>query len=157
MYAITHNGLAIGPDGPIADIDGVKLEAKDADEYNRAVEAQELQRIKSGPDRLFLYVAHPKSDKTIFDREGNWRVTTWLGTHVGIAHVTQRYRMGFGWGSYRRAITARIEVLMDGEAGERGLTKWVDYHGWYYESSGNYCRLKRGKGKRGKSKRTIAG
>lgn len=145
MYAIQHNGLAIGPDGLIADADGVRLEAQHADEYNKAIEVQELAWIKTGPDRLMLYVKHPSPTKTVFDREGNWTVTTWLGTHVGIAHVTQRYRMGFGFHSYRRAITARIEVLMDGEAGERGLTKWVDYHGWYYESSGDYCRLKRAK------------
>jgi hypothetical protein len=37
--------------------------------------------------------------------------------------------MGFGRNSYRRAITVRIEVLMEGEAGARGVTKWVDYHG----------------------------
>lgn len=144
MYAIKHNGLAIGPDGPITDVDGVILEAKDADDYNKALAAQELTWIKSGPDRLILYVKRPDPAKTIFEREGNWQVTTWLGTHVGIAWVTQRYRMGFG-GSYRRAITARIEVLMDGEAGEREMTKWVDYHGWYFESSGDYCRLKRAK------------
>lgn len=145
MYAIEHNGLAIGPSGPITDVDGVKLEASDVNAYNKALEAQELQRIKTGPERLMLYVKHPDPNKMVFDREGNWTVTTWLGTHVGIAWVTQRYRMGFGHRSYRRAITARIEVLMDGEAGESGLTKWVDYHGWYYESSGDYCRLKRAK------------
>lgn len=140
MYAITHEGIAYGPDGPIVDTDGVRLQAEDTAAYNKALETQELARIKSGPDRLMLYVAHPKPDKTIFEREGNWRVTTWLGTHVGIAHVTQRYRMGFGYGSYRRAITAKIEVLR-----EDGSTTWVDYHGWYFESSGDYCRLKRAK------------
>lgn len=145
MYAITHNGLAIGPDGPITDVDGVKLEARDVGEYNRALEKQELERIKTGPDRLMLYVK-PPTRETMHDL--NWSVTTWLGTHVGIAYVTRRYRMGFGFNSYRRAITAKVQVWKGGIVG--GELEWVDYHGWYFESSGDYCRLKRSK--RGKGK-----
>lgn len=89
-----------------------------------------LRWLKTGPEKVVLYVKHPTADK-------GWRVTTWLGTVVGTAYCTVRYRIGFG-GGYRRAICTKLQ-MEDGS--------WWPYHGWYYESSGDYCRLRRGKRK----------
>jgi len=58
-------------------------------------------------------------------------VRTWLGTSVATnVHVGTKANSGFN-GAYRRAISCKIFG--------------VQYHGWYYESSGDYCRLKKAK------------
>lgn len=138
MYAITHNGKSYGPDGVITDTSGTMLDANDADAYNKALEAKELEWLKTGPENLFLYVKHPT--KTFngpgmcgpIDPDYWWKVTTWLGTVVcKHAFVGPRRHIGFGYKTYRRAMTAIIYG--------------VKYHGWYFESSGCYCRLKKAK------------
>jgi hypothetical protein len=58
------------------------------------------------------------------------KVGTWLGGFQTPAWIGQSHHIGFG-GSTRRPITCRIFGVL--------------YHGWYYESSGSYCRLKRAK------------
>lgn len=132
MYAIQHNSLAIGPDGPIVDVDGVKLEAKDADAYNKSVEAQELDWLKTGPDKCTLYIK-----KKVVSKDGlsyQWWITTWPGTEVGQAFCSDRHYMGFQayhGRSYRRSVSVRLYG--------------VQYHGWWMESSGDYVRLKRAK------------
>jgi len=144
MSLITHEGKVFSPDGVVPTVS-----PDEVDRVNQAMDANELAWIKTGPRNLFLYVKPPKEGASVYEREGNWRVTTWLGSHVGIARVTERYRMGFQGhfrgGSYRRAITAKVQVWKGGIVG--GELEWADYHGWYMESSGDYCRLKRSKGK----------
>lgn len=133
MYAFAHNSMAYGPDGPIKDVEGTPLEAKDSDEYNRQVEAQELEHIKTGPDRLMIYIVKPKDD-CIY-----WSARTWLETFLGNCWLGPRQIMGFQsryiGGSYRRAVTVRIFGTL--------------YHGWYFESSGSYARLKKAKKQQG--------
>jgi len=90
------------------------------DAESKALEAQDIQQIKAGAEHLFLYVR--KVDTT---RETHrWEIRTWLGTVLASnAYV--------GRPSVRRAVTCRIFGVL--------------YHGTYYESSGDYCRLRRAK------------
>ena|SRR3990167_3112966 len=127
-YAFVHKGKAFGPRGIIKDVEGTPLEATEAGEYNKAVEAQELAWLKSGPEKVVLYVRHPD--------QGSWAITTWLDTVVSEGAVFgPKQVMGFQScyrsGSYRRSVSCRIFGTL--------------YHGWFYESSGDYCRLKRAK------------
>lgn len=131
-YAITHNGVTYGPGGQVTDVEGTPLNPENADAYSKEVEKQELAWLQSHPDKVTLYVKHPVDVSKGFDPNNWWKVTTWLGTVVcEHAFVGPRKRMGFGDGSYRRAMTAII--------------CGVKYHGWYFESSGQYCRLKKAK------------
>lgn len=130
-YAFSHEGKVFTPDGIVNGIG-------DTDRYNIELEAKEIAWLKTDPDKVFLYVKHPAKH---YDGLGNvppidvdyaWKVTTWLGTVVcSYAHVGQRKVMGFGFHSYRRAISAVIFGTL--------------YHGWYFESSGSYCRLTKAK------------
>lgn len=139
-YAFVHNGKAYSPDGLITDVNGVPLEAKDAEAYNKSLEEQELAWLRTHPEKLVLYIKRPV--KQLEGRTWNhidpdywWQVTTWTGTVVcECAHVGPRRRMGFGHYSYRRAVTAVIYGCV--------------YHGWYMESSGDYVRLRKGKGQK---------
>jgi hypothetical protein len=96
-------------------------------ENNQEIEAKELEHIKTGPERLFLYVGQT----TIPGGRRYWSVTTCSGTCVGYAWLGERRYVGFGFKTHRRAITVRIFDTL--------------YHGWYFESRGDYCRLKRAK------------
>ena len=58
-YAFVHEGKAFGPSGIIKDVEGTPLEAKDAGDYNKAVEAQEIEWLKTGPERVMAYVRQP--------------------------------------------------------------------------------------------------
>ena len=167
------------------DPDG-RVEVKDAEAHNKELERKEIEWLKSGPERVFLYVHMPAvtwhiktegyysghieqntftskadAEKAIVERVADgrlrkvdsrgwliqykafWRqehagtrITTFLGTsvaeHVGIG---QRVQVGFGFNSYRRSISCRIFGTL--------------YHGWYMESSGDYCRLKKAKNQKG--------
>jgi len=134
MYAIVHEGKAYSPDGLIRDTAGVPLSAQDADTYNRLVEAQELAHLKTGPEHAFLYVELVHSAVQMEPTPWlNCRgvVHTWTGFDLDTcASVGPRRYVGFG-GAYRRAVSCRIFGTL--------------YHGWYFESSGDYCRLKRAK------------
>lgn len=137
-YAITHNGVAYGPCGKITDVEGTPLNPEDTDAYNKEVEKQELAWLRTHPEKVVLYVKHPTK---VFNGPGMcgpidsdywWKVTTWLGTVVcEHAFVGPRRHIGFGHNTYRRAMTATIYGVL--------------YHGWYFESSGCYCRLKKAK------------
>ena len=136
-YAIEHNGIAYGPDGKIKDTEGTALRAEDVAAYNKALEEQEIAWLKTAPEKVFLYVRMPKDT---FKGPGNVpqlsfkgpEITTFLGTCVSATcWVGPRRDIGFGWHSYRRAVSAKIFGTL--------------YHGWYMESSGEYCRLKRAK------------
>ena len=112
-YAFEFKGHGVfTPDGRA---DGIT----DAVKHNRELEAKELEWLRTGPEKVFLYVRMPDA------------ITTFLGTPVA-THVVVglRVRMGFG-GAYRRSVSCKIFG--------------VRYVGWYMESSGSYCRLRRTK------------
>lgn len=104
----------------------------DVDARNREIEAREIVWLRTGPDRVFLYVKEPP------DRDNDpraWYIQTWLGTVVSDARAEvgpSRSLPCFGpFPSKRRSIVCRI-------FGTR-------YVGWYFESSGDYCRLRKSK------------
>jgi hypothetical protein len=120
-YGFAHQGKVYTPNGTVGITDAVA--------HNTALEGTELDWLKTGPQKLFLYVRHINSPLGI----GNpYQITTWPGTVVcESASVGPRCNVGFGYHTYRRAISAVIFGTL--------------YHGWYMESSGDYCRLTRAK------------
>ena len=129
MYAITHEGKAYGPSGIITDTDGVPLKAEDSEAYNKAVEVAELEHLKSHPDKTVLYVEQLQG---VVGYLSPWRIITWRGVVLdGCAYVGPRRHIGWGSNTYRRAVTCRIFGVL--------------YHGWYMESTGGYCRLRKAK------------
>ena len=120
MYAIEHEGKAYTPDGVIT--------CADVTEHNAAIEEQEIAWLKTGPRQVMLYVREPKEGQ-------DWAITTWLGAvvseHPWVGSVRSFRVPGSHWPSKRRPVTCRIFGTL--------------YHGWYFESSGDYCRLKRAK------------
>ena len=124
-YAITHQNQTFTPDGRI------DLPVTDVDAYNQALESAEIERIKSDkPDHLFLYVKALESQPHASQRAD---VTTFLGTRLNNQTVILGPRVHFGFNrwTYKRSLSVRIFGVL--------------YHGWYFESSGDYCRLKKAK------------
>lgn len=122
-YAFEHEGRQYTPDG--------RITVPSTDDHNKQVEAAEIERIKTHPERLFLYVKHPANVPADCYHK-DVAITTWLGTKVSETCVLGRRRqVGFGMHTYRRAVDCRIFG--------------VRYVGWYMESSGNYCRLRKAK------------
>lgn len=124
-YGFTHAGRTFTPNATTG-IDPAESEAR-----NKAIEAQELDWLRSHPERgLFLYVSHPKNLDGFATRVCN--IHTWLGTVVSSdAELGPRSYVGFGFNTWRRSVRCRIFG--------------VRYVGWYYESSGDYCRLRKAK------------
>ena len=134
MYALEFQGAAFTPEGkqPIPDVKAHNLE----------VEKQEIEWLKTGPDKVFLYVRMSAKDEVVgrphlpiyVEQRGqdSPQITTWLGTPVAThLYIGPRRQMGFGRHTYRRGVTCRIFGVL--------------YHGWYMESSGDYCRLRKAK------------
>ena len=136
-YAFQHEGKVFIPDGRAHSLENtLDLTGTAAvDAHNREQEQAEIAMLKTHPDRAFLYVKEKLLSPSSWDMAQNSEriaVTTWLGTAVSDhCWIGPRRAMGFGFHSYRRAISARIF----------GVT----YHGWYFESTGNYCRLRKAK------------
>lgn len=131
-YAFEHQGKVFTPDGRVeVPLSGEELKAH-VKKQNREVEAMEIEWLKTGPEKVMLYVKReePKDGFT-----GMWFVQTWLGTFLAYALIggprVVGFQSSFNGQSYRRAITCRVFGTL--------------YHGWYMESSGDYCRLKRAK------------
>lgn len=118
-YAFVHEGKAYTPNQTAVD-------AATADERNKALEASELEWLRTGPDRLFLYVGYAdKRPATI---------QTWLGTVVSTSALfgpVSRFACFGPFPSERQSIDCRIFG--------------VRYVGWYFKSSGQYCRLRKSK------------
>lgn len=119
----------------------VDLRPDQVDAFNREQEARELAALSDHPDKAFLYVklAPQRQDMARFTNTNammlSGSIQTWTG-HVLDARAwfgPHRY-IGFGHHTYRRAVTCTLFG--------------VAYHGWYMESSGDYCRLTRSKAKR---------
>ena len=118
MYALEFQGAAFTPEGkqPIPDVKA----------HNQEVERQEIEWLKTGPDKVLLYVHFTATE---LERPN---IHTWLGTVVSThCYIGPRRQMGFGRHTYRRGVTCRIFGVL--------------YHGWYMESSGDYCRLRKAK------------
>lgn len=122
-YIFQFEGKAFTPEG--------QTNADNVAERNRDTERREIEFLKTAPERIMLYVSEPKplaSDSA--SRE--YALVTWLGTMVSDwCRVGPKRYVGFGHGTYRRAISARVFGVL--------------YHGWYYASSGDYCRLRKAK------------
>src|SRR3954468_22682409 len=99
-------------------------EVSDVDARNCQTELRQIRQLKEEhPKRLFLYV---KNGQT------GYEITTWPGTVVSSSvRMGDRSYTGFGHNTYRRSV--------------RCVIFGVRYTGWYFESSGDYCRLKRAK------------
>lgn len=125
-YAFKHDDKGFLPDG------STPIPAEQVEDHNQRMERIQLEALKTGPPRLFLYVKHDKG----LEKRQDWnpcQITTWPGTRVDKhAWMGPRRYVGFGYHTYRRALKCQIEGF--------------NYHGWYMESSGNYCRLTRSKG-----------
>ena len=116
-YAFNFNGHGVfTPDGRTDEITDTRA-------HNLAVEQAEIEWLKTHPDKVFLYVKLTPTNSDIH---------TWLGTSVAThVWIGNRVSSGFGMHTYRRAVTCQIFGVL--------------YHGWYMESSGDYCRLKKAK------------
>jgi hypothetical protein len=131
MYAFTHQDKGYLPQGGT-------IPAPTVPNHNKETAHKEMEWLQTHPDSVFLYIKHIPTDATAMQRAvgsytvESWQLTNWLGTALD-AHVQMgpRRHVGFGYNTYRRAVTARIF----------GVT----YHGWYMESSGDYCRLRKAK------------
>lgn len=93
------------------------------DVRNRETSAREVAAWLANPPRkAFVYVKpYPN-----VPYQGN--ITTWPGEVLGRCSIGQKVYAGFGFHTYRRALTVY---------GTNGRT----YHGWFYESSGDYARI----------------
>lgn len=130
-YAISHEGKAFTPNG--------RAEIADVDAHNRELEQAEIAWLKTGPERVMLYVKMPTPSE--YERANKITplsgavITTWLGTVVSDKPScvgSYSYFPGFyGTRSKRRPVDCRIFG--------------VRYTGWYFESSGSYCRLRKAK------------
>ena len=117
-YAFEHEGSAFVPNG--------KVNISNVDEHNREQERIEIEWLRTHPDRVFLYV------KPADPQRENHSIQTWLGTDVATeVKLGQKARNGFGFHSYRRSVTC--------------LIFGVRYVGWFMQSSGDYCRLRKAK------------
>lgn len=133
-YAFEHDGKTYTPNGTI--------EVGNVEAHNRELEAREIEWLKTGPDKVFLYV-HPAGSRQVsYSRGGGsgersqshgpYSVRTWLGTVLDShAVVGAEVWSNLDRWTHKRAISCRIFGVL--------------YHGWYMESSGDYCRLKKAK------------
>ena len=135
QYAFTHESNVFTPDGR------VDLRPDQVDAFNRAAEERELAVLQEHPDKATLYckLAPQRQDMARITYTNQMTLSgsiqTWTGTVIDArAWFGPRRYIGFGHHTYRRAVTC---TLFD-----------VAYHGWFMESSGDYCRLTRSKGKK---------
>ena len=95
------------------------IDAAPTNEERSAVEVYEFMRDK--PVKYFAYV------NTNERQPGLGQVTTWTGDLLGACSFGREYRDKFGG--------KRVPITVHGI---NGLT----YHGTYFKSAGDYCRLK---------------
>lgn len=94
---------------------------------NEERSALEVYRFKNDPpDRYVAYVSLP-ADRARDEAYARGRMTTWTGDDLGACYLGGTVRDNFGG--------KRYPIRVEGINGRK-------YHGWYYASSGNYCRVK---------------
>ena len=130
-YGFSFQGRVYIPDGLLPGL----LEDHVQD-HNKEVEGKEIAWLKTAPDRVFLYIHELPVELIRKSAARIWircEVTTWLGMVLdGNAMMGPPIKVpAYYHPSTRRSVTARIFGVL--------------YHGTYYESSGNYCRLKKAK------------
>ena len=118
-YIFMFHGQSFTPNGKT----DAMLDPDSAHQRNLETERKEIEWLKTGPDNVFLYV-----------KDDPWRITTWLGTAVA-THVTVGRSVYVGGIAGRYARKRSVDCRIFG----------VRYTGWYYESAGDYCRLKKAK------------
>lgn len=142
-YAFEHQNKAFTPDG--------LAEISDVQKHNEQVQAEELEWLKTGPDKVFLYVKSAGTHRASFSRSGRsgernqsfgpYQVHTWLGTVLDAnAQIGREVYSNFDYWTHKRSVRCQIFG--------------IQYYGWFYESSGDYCRLR--KAKRQTNKQTNA-
>jgi hypothetical protein len=111
----------------------VDLRPYQVDAYNREQTERELAALQEPAcTRAMLYVTLDKGAVPSCGTYG--RIHTWTGHELDArAHFSARRYIGFGYHTYRRAVTCTLFG--------------VAWHGWFMESSGDYCRLTRSKAK----------
>lgn len=137
-YVFVHEDKAYSPDG-LTDV-----KTNEAIEHNKRVDAEMIEWLKTGPDRvlLYVYIGEKRDPNRLGSRLTNGgmsrangddiQVRTWLGTRVSThEYIGPRVNVGFDRWTYRRSVSCRLFGVL--------------YHGWYMESSGDYCRLKKAK------------
>lgn len=88
---------------------------------------EQYEFLHNPPDKYFLYYSErPINDRGSFQTWG----TTWNGEILGRIHTGKEWRDNFGG--------KRVSFIM---SGINGLT----YHGTYFKSAGDYCRIKQSK------------
>lgn len=135
-YVFEHEGKQYSPDG--------KVSVEDTRIHNEQIEAKEIAWLRTGPEKVFLYVkvGELRDPNRLGSRlvDGSMarangddvQIQTWLGTRVSTWEVLgPRVYVGFGHNTYRRSVSCKIFGVL--------------YSGWFMESSGSYCRLKRAK------------
>lgn len=140
-YAIEFQGKAVTPGGVI------QVDSTSA--HNKRIEAEEIEWLHTAPDKVFLYVKLPTDNGPTIasdgfrgfyawargDKDRGLAIQTFLGTSVAThVYVGPRTSGGLFSGyhaTYKRHVTCKLFG--------------VKYHGWYYESSGDYCRLSKAK------------
>lgn len=131
-YAVEFNGRVFTPDGEIRAA-SIGAATPSIAELNREHDAREVEALKRHPERVFLYVKIDQS-RPVGMRLASAKLITWMGTVVcerpHIGHSVAQW-IGARFVGTKRSVEATI-------FGQR-------YYGWYYESSGGYCRLKRAK------------
>lgn len=133
-YAFEHQGKAYTQDRVI--------DAPDMNKHNKEVEAKELEWLRTAPDKVTLYVKASGSTRIPFSSSGRrgernqsfgpYAVHTRLGTVLDAnALVGHEVWSNLDFWTHKRSVSCHIFGTL--------------YHGWFMESSGDYCRLKRAK------------
>lgn len=116
------------------------------EERNRETERKELTWLQTGPDRAFLYVTMP-----VLARDANNRPTCYATSQNGPEKERACIKTWMGTIVSSRTFIGH-SVPVGGFADRYTTKRSIDCHifgthyvGWYYESAGNYCRLRKSK------------
>ena len=99
-YGIEHNGKIYTPSGTC-------VAPQDNEARNAAIEAAEIEHIKSAPDSFVAYIGKPQGNGMGCERVigQSWDETTWLGTKV--ANATR----GNTWRTPRSYISSTMSMF----------------------------------------------
>jgi hypothetical protein len=131
-YAIVHNGRAYTPNQ-------THLSPDDVDAHNNHIEAAELARLATKPERFTAYVGEKLGDAPGCDKFSNSSrraLKTWLGTQIGTCFLSSSWPVN----SYVGSRMWQIYAIVNG----------VDYTGRGFGEgmSCNFRRCKQGRGRK---------